>query len=187
MRQRIVGVSELIDKIGTLLFRDALPDILVVLRVALTYIGAGQDNLCTHRAQVEDFLLAHLVGQHQDQLVAFLSRDQCQAQAGVPCRCFEECVAGADVTALFRFLDHRDTDTILDRAARIHEFELEEQAARAGVEMCKLKHWCSTDEVENVGIDVHSVRAEAAGMVTIESGVQCTRCARRATTVGSRR
>ncbi len=150
MRQRIVRVAELVDEVGALLVGDALAEILVILRVTLADIGARQHDLRAHRAQVEDLLLAHLVGQDEDELVALLRRHQRQADAGVAGRRLDERVAGLDVAALLGLLDHRDADAVLDRAAGIREFELEEQAAGAGVELRDFEHRRAADHVEDV-------------------------------------
>ena len=84
MRGRIVGIAELVDEVGAgRLARDALGHVLVVLGVALGDVGAGEHHFGAHRLEVEDLLAAHLVRHHQDQPVAFLLRDQGQAEAGV--------------------------------------------------------------------------------------------------------
>jgi hypothetical protein len=125
VRQRVVRVAELVDEVGALLLGDALAHVLVVLRVALADVGACQDNLRAHCAQVEDLLLAHLVGQDENELVALLRRHQRQADARVARRRLDQRVAGRDVAALLGLFDHRDADAVLDRAAGIREFELE--------------------------------------------------------------
>ena len=66
------AIAELIDEICALLFRDPAAEILVILGVPLADVGSGQDDVRTHRAQVEDLFLAHLVGQNQNQAVALL-------------------------------------------------------------------------------------------------------------------
>jgi hypothetical protein len=155
VRERIVGVSELVDEVGTAVLGDGRAEILVVLGMALADVRAGQHDLGAHRTQVEDLLLAHLVGQDEDQLVALLRRHQRETDAGVARRRLDDRVAGRDVAALLGFLDHRDTDTILDGAARIDQLEFQEQAARPGVEAREFEHRGAPDHVENTRINVH--------------------------------
>jgi hypothetical protein len=93
--------------------------------VTLADIGTGQDHLRAHRAQIEDLFLAHLVRQDQDELVAFLRRDQRETDTRIAGRRFDQRVTGRDVATLFGLFDHRNTDAVLDGAAGIREFELE--------------------------------------------------------------
>ena len=70
VRERIVGVAELVDEVRARCFaRNALGEVLVVLRMALGDIGASQYDLGPHRLEVEDLLAAHLVRHDQDQPV----------------------------------------------------------------------------------------------------------------------
>ena len=88
-------------------------------------------------------------------MIALLRRDQREPEAGVAGGRLDERVARLDVAALLGLLDHRDADAVLDRAARIHEFELQEQAAWACIDMRHLEHRRLADHVENIGIHVH--------------------------------
>ena len=63
-------------------------------------------------------------------------------------------------TALFRLLDHRQADAILDRAARIHVFELQEQLARPGIEPMELQHRRPADHFDSVLVDAHGESPE---------------------------
>ena len=159
----VVGIAELVDEEGALLLGHALGHVLVILRMALGHVGAGQHHLRAHGAQVEYLLLAHLVGDHQDQAVTLLGRHQRQPQAGVAGSGLHDGGAGLQITALLRFLDHAAADAVLDGAARVHEFELEEQPAGAGVEMGQLQHRRLADHLEHVGIDAHAVSGRYGG------------------------
>jgi hypothetical protein len=75
--------------------------------VALGDIRPGQHDFGTHRAQVEDLFPAHLVRDHQQQLVALLLRDQRQPDAGVAGGAFDQGVAGGDLPGLLGRVDHR--------------------------------------------------------------------------------
>src|SRR5690606_9882365 len=123
VRGRIVRVPELVDEVRAGgLARDALGHVLVVVRVALGHVRAGEHDLRAHRLEVEDLFPAHLVRDHQDQLVALLLRHQGKADAGVAGGAFDQGVAGPDVTALLRGLDHAQADAVLDRAAGVLAF-----------------------------------------------------------------
>src|SRR3546814_959101 len=87
--------SELVDEVGAGRFSsDALCQVLVVVGVALGHVRTGQHDLGAHRLEVEDLLAAHLVRDHQHELVALLLRDQGQADAGVARRALDQGVAG---------------------------------------------------------------------------------------------
>jgi len=81
--------------------REALGHVLIILRVTLGDVGAGQDDLCTHRLQVEDLLATHLVGHDEDQAVALLLGDQGEADAGIARGAFDERIAGLDLACAF--------------------------------------------------------------------------------------
>src|SRR5690606_26377718 len=84
VRLGVVLVAELVD-IGAVgrLTRDALGDILVVVGVPLLDIGAGEDDLGAHGAEVLDLALGHLVGDDDDEVVAALPGDERERDAGV--------------------------------------------------------------------------------------------------------
>ena len=147
MGQWIVLVAKLVDEVGVLLFRNAAAQVLVVLRVASANIRTRQHNLGPHRAQVEYFFLAHLVGEDKNQLVALACRDQCESQARIARRRLDQRIARLDVTAFFSLLNHRDSDTILNGAARIHEFEFQEQSAGTRVELSDFEHRRAADHI----------------------------------------
>jgi hypothetical protein len=79
-----------------------------------------------------------------------LRRDQREADACIAGRRLDQRVAGRDVATLFGLFDHRNTDAVLDRAAGIREFELEQQTARSGVEFRDFEHRCAANHVEDV-------------------------------------
>ncbi len=93
VRQRIVRVAELVDEVSALLLGDAHAEVLVVLRVPLADVGPGEYHFGAHGAQVEYLFLAHLVGQHENELVAFLRSNQRKTDARIACRRFNERVA----------------------------------------------------------------------------------------------
>src|SRR3546814_5989035 len=77
MRKRIGRIGKLVDvKAAGDLAAQTFGDILVVVGVALADIAARDPAVGAERAQMQDLLLRHLVGNHQNQLVAFLAGDQ---------------------------------------------------------------------------------------------------------------
>ncbi len=156
MRRRVVRVAELVDEVGARRFaRDALGHVLVVLRMPLGDVRTGQHNLGTHRLEVEDFLAAHLVGHHQDQVIALLLRHQGQAQAGVAGGALDQSVAWADFSGALGAFDHRQANAVLDGAAGVGAFQLEEQLTRSDVQALRAYHRGTSDQFEDTLVDRH--------------------------------
>ena len=153
--KRIIGIAELVDEIRTLLLCNALSQVLVILGMTFCNIRACQHDLGAHGAQVENLFLAHLVRQHENQVITLLCRNQRKADAGVAGGRLDERVSGLDIPALLGLLDHRDPDSILDRTAGIHQFEFQEQPARTGIHTRNLEHWRAPDHVEDIGENLH--------------------------------
>ena len=98
---------------------DARGEILVVLGVPLGDVRARHAHLRAHRAQVEDLLLAHLVGHDDEEPVALAHRDERERETGIPCGCFYKQISRRDFSLLLRGLHHRQRDAVLDRTGRI--------------------------------------------------------------------
>ena len=148
-------VVELVDVEGARrLFGDAARQVLVIVGVALADIGAGQAHLGAERLEVEDLLATHLVRHHQQHVVALLRGHQGQAQAGVAGGGFDDGAAGLQLAAGFGGLDHGQGDAVLDRAAGVLVFQLDEQLARASVEVGQRQDRRVADHVEQ-GIGGH--------------------------------
>src|SRR3546814_1897492 len=148
VRGRVVGVAELVDEVGAGRFSgDALGQVLVVVGVALGHVRTGEHDFRAHRLEVEDLLAAHLVRDHQHELVALLLRDQGQADAGVARRALDQGVAGLDVAALLGGLDHAHADAVLDRTAGVLVLELQVQLAGAGIQARSEEH---TSELQSL-------------------------------------
>jgi hypothetical protein len=114
MRLGIIRIGELIDEVRTALFGNAHAHVLVILGMALADIRAREYHFCAERAQIENLFLAHLVRNHQHQAITLLRSRQRQTQSGVTGRRFDQCIAGLDVAASFRFGNHRYTNAIFD-------------------------------------------------------------------------
>ena len=164
MRARVVRVAELVDEVRAGCFlRDALRHVLVILRMALGHVRAGQHHFRAHRLQVEDLLAAHLVRHHEDQPVALGLRHQRQADAGVAGGAFDQGVAGFDLAGFLRRFDHRQADAILDRAAGVGAFQFQIQLAGASIEVAELDHRRVADQFEDAVVDAHAKGRGASG------------------------
>ncbi len=136
--------------------------VLIVLRVADADVAAGHHHFGTERFEVEDFLLAHFVGNNQDQAVAFARCDERQGDTGVAGRGFDEHAAGGELPAALGGFDHRAADAVFDRAAGILALELHQQAAAAGVELLQFDQRRLTDQVQQVGMGRHDRSSRGA-------------------------
>ncbi len=131
---RVGGIAELVHEERARLGRDLLREILVVVGMPLAHIGARHHDIRAHGLQMKDLLAAHLVGNHEDELVALARGDKCQAEAGVARGRFDDGAAGFQRSVALGGLDHRKPDAVLDRAAGILVLELEEEPARSRVD-----------------------------------------------------
>ena len=95
VRQRVGFVIELVNIESARCFlRQAARIILIIGRVALIHIRAGEEHFGSQGAEMENFLPAHFIGNHQRQGVIFLRGDQRQPQPGVTRRRFNKGTAG---------------------------------------------------------------------------------------------
>jgi hypothetical protein len=117
--------------------------------MALADIRAGHDHLGAERAGVQDLLARHLVGHDEDRAVALARGDERKADAGVAGRRLDDRAAFLQAPVRLGGLDHGAGGPVLDRAARVLRFELEEEPARAGVEAGDLDERGLPDEVED--------------------------------------
>ena len=87
---------------------------------------------------MKDLFLAHLVGHHDQQPVTLLRRHQREAEAGVAGGRFDDQRAGLDFPCALGGLDHGERHAVLDRAAGVLVFQLEEEARTTRVEALRL-------------------------------------------------
>jgi hypothetical protein len=139
----VVVVQRAGDRLG-----QGLGHVLIVFGMALADVAAGQAHVHAHGPQVQDFFPRHLVRHDQDQLVALQRRHLGEAQAGIAGRRLDDGAAGLEPAVLLGRSDHRAGDAVLDRAARVLVFQLQEQAAKAGVEVPDLNHRGVADQLK---------------------------------------
>ncbi|CCK17615.1 hypothetical protein BN136_3625 [Cronobacter universalis NCTC 9529] len=138
MRQRVGRVIKLINvKRAGRFIGEALRVILVIGRVAFVNVRAGKPHIHAQRAQVINFLAAHFVRHHQDQLVALLGGDKRKAEAGVARRGFNNGAAGRKPPQAFGLVNHRERHAVFNRTAGVLVFQFQQQFARAGIELCE--------------------------------------------------
>jgi hypothetical protein len=134
--QRVGRVLELVDvdrsrdRLG-----QGLGHVLVVFRMALADVAAGQAHVHAHGPQVQDLFPRHLVRHDQDQLVALQRRHLGQAEAGIAGRRLDDRAARLEAAVGLGRLDHRARHAVLDRAPGVLVLQLQEQPARPGVEV----------------------------------------------------
>ena len=134
-------VGELVDEIAARnLLGQALGHVGIVFWVAVRHVRTGQAHIGAHGAQVLDLLFRHLVGDDQQDVIALLLADQSKGQAGIARRGFHDGAARLQPARVFRRLDHRQGDAVLDGAAGVLALQLQEQAAGACVDPCHLDH-----------------------------------------------
>ena len=116
MRQRIGRVAELIDeKAARGAPRERLGEILIVVRMSFTHVGAGDHDLRAHRPGVQHLLPRHLVRHHEQRAVALAGADQCETEAGIAGGRLDDCAAGPQPPLSFRRLDHAARRSVLQR------------------------------------------------------------------------
>src|SRR5690606_31438740 len=100
------------------------------IRMLREELGRGDYHLHAVRLEEVLFLLGDLVGDGADDAVAAHRPHDRQAYAGVAGGRLDNGAPGAEKPVLFRLLDHRDGDPVLDRAARIEHLHLGHEVPR---------------------------------------------------------
>ena len=153
VRQGVGRIAELVDVGRAVLGSDAFGHVLIIVRVALADVGAGEAHLGPQGAQMKDLLLRHLVGHHDDQTVALLGRDQGQAEAGVAGGRLDQGTAWLEAAIALRRFDHRTADSVLDRAPGILGLKLEEELARPCIDAVYPDERRVADHLQAIAVD----------------------------------
>jgi hypothetical protein len=149
MRGRIVRIAELVgEECAGNLRRKPRSDVLVILRVTLADIGARDPHVGTQRLQLQHLLGRHLVRDDEHDRIALCARDQREPEPRVAGGRLDDGAAGLQLAAALGALDHREPDAVLDRAAGILRFELQQQRAGPGIEPRNLDQRRVADQVE---------------------------------------
>ncbi len=146
-----VGVGRVLELVGVEgagLVGHGLGHLLVVLRVALADVRAGQAHVDAHGPQVQDLLPRHLVRHDQDQAVALEGRHLGQAKAGVAGGGLDDGSARLEASVPFGGLDHGQSHAVLDRPAGVLVLEFQEQSAQARIQPRQLQHGRAADQVQ---------------------------------------
>jgi len=175
VRERVGRVVELVGIPGPRdLAHQAGGDVLVVVRVALADVGPGQVDLGAEGLELQHLLGRHLVGHDEGHLIALGARHQGQAQTGVAGRRLDHRAAGLQQPLALGGLDHRQADAVLDRAARVLGFELEEELAGAGVQPLHRQQRRVADEVEHGGPGLQRGASSHESKWPAASGPECS-------------
>ena len=121
--------------------------------------GGREDDLGAVGLEQRDLLLAHLIGHHEDALVALDAGGLRQARAGVAGGGLDDGAAGLEQAGLLGRLDHADADAILDRAAGLEVLGLAQDGrAHAAPDAAQADERAVADGVQNRIIHLHGSR-----------------------------
>src|SRR6185437_13453360 len=123
--------------------------------MAIADIRARNANIGPQSLEVQYLLLAHLVGNDEDEAIALLCRDKRQAETGIPGGGLDQRAARPELAVALGCLDERQADAVLDRASGILVLEFGEEAAWPGIEPRQLDQRRVADRVEHVAVDHH--------------------------------
>ena len=134
VRERIGRIAELIDvKCAGNFCRQSDRHVLIIFRMTARDIGPRHPHFGAECAHVRDFFLRHLVGNDQDNAIAFRAAISARPRPVFPAVASIIVPPGSQFPIALGRFDHRERDTILDRAGRILVLELHEKLARPGV------------------------------------------------------
>ena len=72
---------------------------------------------------MKNFFLRHFVGNNEQDTITFRARDQRETKTGVAGGSFDDGAARLQFSFLLRGFNHRQCDTVFDRAGRILIFQ----------------------------------------------------------------
>jgi hypothetical protein len=121
-------------------------------------------------AQVIDLLLAHLVGNDQQQPIALLRGGQCESEPGVAGGRFDDRRARRKLALQLGGFDHSQANPVLDRTSGIVRFQLRKELAAAGVELGEPHDRRVADQVEDVPIGAHRGAVGLSGDLPVAAG-----------------
>ena len=148
--RRIGGVAELVGIEGAgRRFGQTFCPIVVIVRVALAHVRAGDIDFRTERTQVQDLFPGHLVRHDEVDPVPLALPDEREAKSGIAGRGLDNRSARTEEAGLFRGLDHRHGNPVLDRSPRVLVLQLEEELAAAGIDLGDLQHRGVADQVQD--------------------------------------
>ena len=115
----------------------------------------SEDKLCAESLQQFPALDGERVRHDQDALVAFRCGDERQADAGVATGGFDDRVlAGFDLAAFFRVVDHGNGDAVLDRGEWVEGFEFDDHLRPPAEDAMQSDHGRVADQLCDVVVDL---------------------------------
>ena len=152
MRQRIRRVAKLVDvKCARNFLGESCGHVLIIFRVAASHIRPGDPHFGTESSYVRNFFLRHLVRDHQQDAITFCAGNERQPQTGIPCGSLHDRAARLQISLSLGRFDHRQRDSVLDRATRILIFKFQKKLTRASVELRNLHQRRVANERQNCG------------------------------------
>ncbi len=65
-------------------------------------------------------------------------------------------VAGLEIAALFSLVDHAESNSVFHRTVRIHQLQLQQQFARAGIHVVSPEQRRTPNHLQDIAIDLHA-------------------------------
>ena len=126
----------------------------VALGVLGREVAVHQDQVNPHGAESVELLLRGLAAYDHGALETLHDRHQGEAHGGVAGGVLDHRVADGETAVVEGFLDHVASDSVLDAAHRVHEFDLgEDLAAEAGDGTVEADQGRPADGVGNAFVD----------------------------------
>ena len=146
VRERIRRITKLVDVKATGNFLgEPRGNVLVILGMSARHIRPRDSHFGAERSHVGYLFLRHLVGNHQQDPIALRARYQRETQTSIACRRLNDRAARLQFSLGFRGFDHRQRDSVLDRATWILIFKFQKKLTRAGVELRHFHQWRIAD------------------------------------------
>ena len=158
VRHRVGRIAELVGVERARNIRSqARRHVLVILGMSLVHVRARHPDFGAERFQMQHFLGRHLVRNHQQHAIAFGARDQRETEARIAGSGLHDNSPGFQAAVRFGGRDHGKRDAVLDRAAWVLTFQLDEQAAAANVKSSDLDQWRVADQAQDGRIAARGV------------------------------
>ena len=143
----------------------------IVVRIAVR--GRWHFNqLRTRQAQHVFLFLALRFGDHNHRFESHRRANQCEANASVPCRAFNNCATGLQMAFVDRVFDDVERRAVLNRLTRVHKLGFAQDGAACDFAgFAQLDEWRVADSLGQILCKMHVVSHR--NMFEIGVGVPC--------------